>query len=203
MKQLYRLAIPESIEFVFFLIVSVVLLLSENIKRFWVLLGGDTIIIAKQKGSIDNTFKETLTNLINNINPKIVDFLVWILIGCVVFVIISVIIAFIKSLENEAELLSYYRSPKSRAQEINSFLTKLAVRFIGILGIILWFIYFIKVINPAINRWFFTSLTSLKSPSSWFWLAISIVLFTFCIYLFAVLFRIIALRPRIFAKQSE
>lgn len=203
MKEFYKLVIPEPYESIFIMLLSVVLLLLENIKRFWLLLQGDTAVIARQTNAVDYTIVDTLGSVLDNISPKLVDFTLWALIGCIVFVIFSFIVAFLKNINSEAELLQYYKNPVNKAQEWFVFLTKAAVRASGVLGIIIWFFYFLNVLNPKINNMFFTSVASFNSPVYWMWLVISIVLFAFCIYVFVILARLIALKPRIFGEQSE
>jgi hypothetical protein len=203
MEQIKRLVLPEPIEIVVFLILSTALLLIENIKRFWLVLQGDMVIVVKRLNSTDGAIGDYIAGIQQFISPKLVDFLLWALIGCFVFIVASLLIAFIKTLGTETELLHYYRSPFGRAHELNSFLTKIIIRVIGILSLLLWFGYFTRVANPYLVKLFFTSLTSLKDPASWLWLLISITLFTICIYFFAILIRLIALRPRIFGAESE
>jgi hypothetical protein len=203
MKKFYKLVIPEKVEIILFLSIALGLLLLQNIKRFWLLLQGDAVVVVENVKSIDNAASSSLTSAMNKISPRLVDFLLWALIGCVVFVIISIVIAFIKSMDSEAEFLHYYQSPSGRIHEINSFLTKLGVRLIGFIGLFIWFLYFVNVVNTTLCGWFFTAIGSLGEPSSWLWLFLSIVLMAACLFLFVIFARLIALKPRITGTASE
>ena len=203
MEHIKRLILPEPVEIAVLLILSTALLLVENIKRFWLVLHGDTAIFIKQPNSTDGSIDNYIAGIQQYISPRLVDFLLWASIGCFVFVAASLLIAFLKNLGKETELLYYYRSPSGRAHELNIFLTKIVVRVIGIISLLLWFGYFTRIANLYLVKLLFTSITSLKEPVSWLWLVVSIVLFTICIYFFAILIRLIALRPRIFGAESE
>lgn len=203
MKEFYKLIIPEKVEIVLFLSVSACFLLIQNVKRFWLLLQGDAIIVAKKTDSIDSSISNFITNNLNDISPRLVDFLLWALIGCVVFIVISFIIALIKNLDEEAELLHYYRSPKGRIHEINSFLVKYVIRLTGLISFVIWLLYFVDIASPTISRWFFAAAVSLNELSSWLWLLFSIVLLAACLYVFAILARLVVLKPRVFGTVSE
>jgi hypothetical protein len=203
MRLFYRLIIPEPIEAIVLVIISISIMLIENIKRFWMMLQGDSVIIVNQSSNTENLLSDYVRGLQQFVSPKLVDFLLWALIGCFVFVVISLIIAFFKTLDKETELLHYYRSPIGKAHELNSFLTKLAIRVIGVLSMVLYFGYFTRAVNPYLVKLFFDSITSLKDPVSWLWLFISIALFTASLYIFVLLIRLIALKPRIFGTESE
>jgi cytoskeletal protein RodZ len=125
------------------------------------------------------------------------------LIGSILFTIFSYIIAAAKSASDEAELVHYYRSPKGRSHELNAFFSKVAMRAVGIFGMIVWFVLFIQAINPALTKSFFVSATNLSDASSWLWLVLAILGMALSLYMFAVLARIIVLRPRVFGTSEE
>ncbi|HUD03309.1 MAG TPA: hypothetical protein VMR51_00760 [Patescibacteria group bacterium] len=203
MKQYYKLLVPSWIEIILFTALGLFVLIALNAKRFWLLASGNTLNWVNNIEGTDNLFSRFIKNNLDKINPHVIDFFVWIIIGCVVFVLVSVMIATIKSADDEVELIHYYQNPSSRIHEINAFLTKIAVRIVGIFGLIFWTIVFIKSINISLTRHFFVSVTTLKSPSSWLWLVMSVILYTICIYSFALLFRVIMLKPRIFSVEQE
>jgi hypothetical protein len=203
MKEFYKLILPETYESIFLLTIAFVLLLLENVKRFWQLLQGETLVNVKETAAVDYTIVDTLRSVIDNINPKLIDFALWALIGCFIFATLSVLIAFFKNINEEADILYYYRNPSSKAHEWHVFVTKYAIKAVGVLGIVLWFFYFLNVLNPKINNLFFTSLASLDTTISIFWITVSVIMLAVCIYVFAILARLIALRPRIFGEQSE
>jgi hypothetical protein len=203
MKPLLKLIVPEKAEIVVFISISLLLLLIQNIKRFWVFFDGTSIDTLTQTGGLDTQISNFFTNLEARIDPRIADFLVWVLVGSVVFALFSYVVAALKSASDEAELVHYYKSPKGRAHEINAFITKVAVRLAGIIGIVIWLVIFLKNINPSLTKLFFTSATNLSDPASWLWIVLSIVMFAGSLYVFAILVRVIALKPRIFGSSEE
>jgi hypothetical protein len=77
------------------------------------------------------------------------------------------------------------------------------MRAVGIFGMIVWFVLFIQAINPALTKSFFVSATNLSDASSWLWLVLAILGMALSLYMFAVLARIIVLRPRVFGTSEE
>ena len=198
MKDLLKLVIPEKIEIIVFLMAALGLLIVENVKRFWVFADGQSLSSLQAAGGYDTQISDWFINLQARIDPHFADFIVWVLIGSVLFVGLSYVVAAIKSVRNEAELVSYYKSPQGRVHEINVFLTKLAIRVIGVFGLIVWSSIFLKHINPAISKLFFSSIITIRDPASWLWVGLSVIALTVALYVFAIFARLIALKTRVF-----
>ena len=203
MKPLLKLILPEKAEVVVFVSIGFLLLLAQNIKRFWVFFDGTSVNALSETGGLDTQVSNFFINLEARVDPRVADFLVWVLVGSVVFALFSYVFAAYKSASDEVELVHYYRSPQGRAHEINAFITKIAVRLAGVVGIVIWLAIFLKNINPSLTKLFFTSATTLDDPASWLWIVLSVVLFAASLYLFAILVRIIALKPRVFGSSEE
>lgn len=69
-------------------------------------------------------------------------------------IIISGLIAFIRSTQQEVDVLTYYQTPKDRSQELHSYATKVIVRIAGCLGLIGWIMIFLGYINPVASKLF-------------------------------------------------
>jgi hypothetical protein len=202
MKQLFRLVIPKKAEVFVFISGGLLLLLLQNIKHIWSTLSGGAAVLDPNTLGTGNTFVNHLKSLEGQINPRLVDFTVWLLLGCFAYIVISFLVALLKSADDEVELIHYYKFPKGRSHEINAFLTKLALRFAGLLGIVVWLSIFLKTVNPYLTQLFFTS-TTLNEPASWLWLPYALVFYAASLYLFAVLIRLVFLKPRVFGEASE
>ena len=203
MNQIKKLILPELSELILFLVIGLGSVILLNLKNFWMLLSGDTTTYIVNTGKSKGFIGSWLINLQNHINPRLVDFIVWLLIGCLVFVMLSLVISALKNAGDEAELLHYYRSPVGKRHEMVVYLTKIAIRLVGFLGFIFWFIVFIELIGSWLAGLFFTSATSLNNISSWVWLFMSTVISSLCIYLFAILSRLIILKPRVITTDQE
>lgn len=204
MHQFFRLIIPEKVELLLFGSIGLALLFVQNISGFRALFKGDTVeIVTNNLDNSDYVVANFLNGLEDKINPRVIDLIVWILVGCVVFVVVSVIIASLKSANSEAELLHYYINPKNKAHEIHIFMTKIAIRISGIIGLFIWVFYFAKTISPYFSELFFTSICTLKDPISLLWLLLSFVIYGLCLYVFAILARLIALKPRVLWDNQE
>jgi hypothetical protein len=198
MKEFYRLIIPEKAEAFLVFIIGAVVLILLNIKRFWLILDGNPATVVASQEGYDNFFTKFTAMLDSHINPNWLDLVMWLLIGCLGFLIFSIITASFKSAEQEVELLHYFKNPNGRNHEIIAFVSKAVVRITAILGGIIWLVAFINVIMPFCTKVLFTSVTSLSDPESWLWMILSVVIFAISIYLFEVIVRLIALRTRIF-----
>jgi hypothetical protein len=126
------------------------------------------------------------------------DFIMWLIIGCVGFLVFSVIAASVKSAENEAEILHYYTKPQGRHHEIIALMSRFAVRLLGVLGGVVWFYAFIGSFLPFSTKLFFTSVTTLPDLVSVFWLLVSIIITGATVYGFMIFIRLILLKSRVF-----
>ena len=204
MKPFLKLVAPEKAEVIVFLSVSLALLILENIQKFWVLVGGKDANTLSDTGDfatqIGNWY---LNNIETRIDPRFIDFLVWMLIGCVVFAIFEYIVVQVRSTDEELTLLHDTRSKKSRASEFRAYIARLALRIAGVIGFLLWAALFIGSLNKALANLFFVNAASLGEISSWLWLFVSVVAMAVTLYIFAIFTRIIALRPRVFGTGEE
>ncbi|MCK9641684.1 MAG: hypothetical protein M0R39_17410 [Prolixibacteraceae bacterium] len=203
MDELKKLVIPEPLETLLFFIFGALVLGLENAKNFFDLLRGDLVVFVAKSSDQTGAVSHWLSNTFDRVNPKIIDFTVWLLVGCMVFIVASVLIALIKSTDDEVDLLHYYKSPSGRRHEVIAFLTKIVVRLAGLFGFVLCLSLFIKVLNPWLVGLVLTSVTSIKEPVSWLWLIISLVLMPVCLYIFAICLRIVMLKPRVFGQDEE
>jgi hypothetical protein len=203
MNPIIKLIIPERSEIILYSSFSLFLLLVQNVKRFQLIFKGETVAIANKTEPTANFFKSLLEDVEQKINPRIIDFLLWIIIGSILFFLISLMVAVIKSAHDEIEVLHYYKNPKNKAHEIHILLTKLAIRLISLIGLIIWMSIFLKTVNPNLVNQFFALVIDLKDPLSWVWLPLTVAAYSICLYLFAILLRLIALKQRIIWDKPE
>jgi|GEM_PF-954292 len=203
MTTVYKLIIPERLEALLYLLFAPTILSLQSYKSIKLFLDNATNTVAADSGDLQIKISIWTTDLLNKIDPRWIDFLVWLLVGCIVFMIASVIIASIKTTEDETRLLQYYRSPKGKRHEINAFVTKATVRMAGAIGAFLWLIVFLTYINKTLVNFFFNTLVNIKEPASWLWMPIIIMMFAAAIYVFTIMLRLVFLKIRIFSNQEE
>lgn len=198
MHHLKRLITPQKIDIIFTITISLFLLFCLNIKRFWLILGGDTASMVAVTDSWENLFSNLLNRLDRYIRPDWMDILVWIIIGYFSFLTYSLITTSIKTIKTQRGLTTYHIGPKGRRRELLIFLTKIAVRLTGLAVLILFFLVFSKYILPFSVTTSFTALSTMSEYSSWLWLAISVIYVALSLHLFMILGRLVALRTRLF-----
>lgn len=198
MKELIKLIIPDKIEFLIYILISLFILLIINIKKFWSYLGGTDLEQLKYSELVNPNVQNFIYKLDNDIVPRIADFMVWMFIGITLFLVITIIKAMIDSAKDQVSLAEYINKPKND-REIYDKLTRIAIRIFSILLFIFWLYYSIAIFLPEFSKLFFTSLLSLNNVSSWLWLAISTLLWAICLYIFAIICRLFALKIRVFS----
>lgn len=203
MKPFLKLIIPEKAELILFISLGLILLVVQDAQILWLALGGSDAVSIDTGNNLGAHISYRYHIFEDTLDPRIADFVVWMLIGSIMFTIVSYVIAAAKSASDEAELVHYYRSPKGRSHELNAFFSKIAMRAVGVFGFIVWLVVFIQAINPALTKSFFVSATNLGDASSWLWLVVSVVAMAMALYVFAIFARIVALRPRVFGTSEE
>jgi hypothetical protein len=198
MKEFLRLILPEPAEVILFVAMGVILMLVQNVKRYIGMLDGENPDVVAQIGGIDQFFQNIVANTEAKIDPRVADMVIWMLIGALSFMLFSVIVASIKSYQNEHTLIEYYKSASGRHHEIIAYVSHVAVRVVGITGYLIWLVVFIKDINPLLTKQFFVATTSLTDPLSWLWVVLSVVLMAAALYLFAIFARLAVLKERVF-----
>ena len=198
MQSLKRLFLPEKAEAITAVSISIFLLCALNAKRFWLILGGDTVADASGQSSWDSILSNVMVSLDKYISPNFLDLVVWLIVGCLGFIVISAIIAAINTAESEANILHYYANPKGQRHEIIAFITKVLIRLVGLVGGLFWVIVFLKNVTPFCVKLFFTSITSIADYQSWLWAVLTVLIMAGSLYAFAILGRLIALKARIF-----
>lgn len=132
----------------------------------------------------------------NPLLNKILFFLFWMMVGLVVYIIINTIGQTISMVTSTIEEQKYFHARKTQIQE--SFWLRSAVRLAAIIGLLFFYGLFISFIMPfstlAAQAW----LGGLQTVIGWFYGGLGFIVLVLALHVFAVLFRLIALRPRLF-----
>lgn len=199
MDELKKLIIPEKPELAFLVSVSTALLFFENFKRYKTYWSGDAYTVSANAKGLDTYISNWLLGVEGKIDPRFVDFVAWLFIGAISFAVISVLVAMYHSANQEVELLHYYRNPKGKRHEFVIFMSKTALRLVGLVGLLFWTIVFFRLINPTLVVQFFSATVHLTDPISYLWIVLIIITFALSIYTFSILARLAALKVRVFS----
>jgi lipid-A-disaccharide synthase-like uncharacterized protein len=198
MKHFLNLILPEKLEVLLWSVIGFVSLLILNVGRLvsW---------ITDSSGTQNVDFiGKYLFKLDNLVDPRLIDFMVWVLAGIAVFLLFSILVAIFKTAGEEASILHYYKSPVGRYHEAVVFLSKGAVRLFGIMCVVFWLNFFINNVNPYGSDIFYTSITTIvKDAFSWLALILSVALYSAYLYLLAITARFITLKIRVFGDERE
>jgi hypothetical protein len=200
MKEFIKLIVPEPLEIIFFSIIAIILLVLQNIGLYIKLIDGQNPDVVANFGGVEQYFDELISRIESYVDPTIADMVLWMLIGAISFVAISFITAAIKSYQDEHALIEYYRSPNGRQHEIISYISKIALRVIGVLGFVVWTLIFFKQINPALTSSFFAATITPTNLYSWAWFFVCIICMALALYVFALFIRLAVLKERVFEQ---
>lgn len=201
MKDILKLLALDKIEVVLYLLAGFVMLVAIDLKLFWGYLAG-----AYQVDNVDagirlfNPVTEQLLKLEASIDPRLVDFIVWTLIGIVVIGAILIIEAVVVSAKSEKDLVTYINSPKTRNDELKTYAIKTSLRVSAGLGIFIFLRLYLVSILPSLGGAFYASATNINSINSVVVLILCPILNGLSLYVFAVLIRLLFLRPRVWGQ---
>ena len=201
MKEILKLLLPEKIEALFYVMISLlclILLSYSNLKTNIFNYPGAPINIRQQ-----NWLSLKVNQWSSAIGPKAATFLVWLIIGCLIYLLISVIIASVRSVDEEVGMMHYFRSVSDKKHEWHVFITKAVIRLTSLIALFFWLFLFLGYINRKLVFLFNSSLLHISQPVSWLWLPFVVIIYALGLYSFAVLFRLLLLKERVFITPSE
>jgi len=201
MKDVIKLLALDKIEVVLYLLSGFVMLIAIDLKLFWDYLAGANQVDSVNAGiKLFNPITERLLSFEASIDPRFVDFFVWTLIGIVVIGIILFIEAIASSANSEKELVAYINNPATKKDELRSYAIKASLRIGAGLAIIVFLRLYLLSILPALAGAFFASATNIASIGSVILLVLSPILNGLSLYIFAILTRLLFLRPRVWGQ---
>lgn len=201
MKDILKLLALDKIEVVLYLLAGFVMLVAIDLKLFWGYLAGANQVDSVNAGiRLFNPITERLLKFEASIDPRFVDFIVWTLIGIVVIGIILFIEAIVSSASSEKDLVTYISDPTTKKDELRSYAIKASLRVGAGLVILLFIRLYLLSILPALAGAFFASATNIASLGSVILLILSPILNGLSLYIFAILSRLLFLRPRVWGQ---
>lgn len=136
------------------------------------------------------------TVLGNSLLNKLLFFGFWIMIGLLVYALLSTVGQTIAETEQELKSLRYIHA--RRAQIEQDILLRLALRFTGLLAAFIYGWIFIRFILPFCIFASRVGLGNLSQPSGWFYLVLSPVVLLVALHIIVIILRLIVLRPRLY-----
>ncbi|MBP7820678.1 hypothetical protein KA043_01065 [Candidatus Saccharibacteria bacterium] len=201
MKDILKLLALDKIEVVLYLLAGFVMLVAVDLKLFWEYLAGANQVDSINAGiKLFNPITDRLLNFEASIDPRFVDFIVWTLIGIIVIGIMLFIEAVVTSASSEKDLVSYINDPTTKHDELRSYAIKASLRVGAGLAIIVFLRLYLLSILPGLAGAFFASATNIASIGSVILLVVSPILNGLSLYIFAILLRLLFLRPRVWGQ---
>lgn len=200
MREIIKLIVPSRVEALFYVFLSLVFYVLQLIKPIKLSLDNAAGVTSFGAEEYQNQISMWVNSLLAQISPRVIDFAAWLLIGSLTFMAMSVVVASIKSTNEDIRLLQYYKAPSSKRHEINVLLTKLALRTTGVMGLLFWLFLFWGGLNTTLTGLFFASLLYIGHFQSWVWLPLCVFLYALSLYLFAIFIRMVVLKVRLFGN---
>jgi hypothetical protein len=142
------------------------------------------------------TFELSELTLGNPLLNKVLFFLFWMMVGLVVYAVLSTLGITIKDFANAAEDVHIVKTRKTHLDQ--SFWLKIAVRVSGSIALIFLYILSAKLIVPfstlAGQAW----LGSLDSFVGWFYGLLGFIVLALSLHILVIVLRLVFLKPRLF-----
>ncbi len=132
----------------------------------------------------------------NDIVNRILFFGFWMLIGLVVYILITTFGQMVAETGHQIEAMTYVHARRTLIE--GDIVLRLAMRSVAILGLGVWSWIFFKLLLPfsvAASRVF---LASLKEPINWFYGSLGLAVLLLSLHVFIILLRLLILRPRLY-----
>lgn len=198
LKEIKTLILPAKSEFLLYGALALFLLVMQNISRYWSYFSGVKFEEVKNASSASGQLQYWILNAESKFDPRIADFLVWMLLGMVAISAVLFIQSNVRNANDERTLLEHMRNPKTKTHELEVFSLKIATRVAAFIGLLVYLRIFLGSINTSLTSLFFVSSLSLNDPISWLWLFLSVALFALALYVFALFGRVLFLKTRVF-----
>ena len=198
LKEIKTLILPAKSEFLLYGALALFLLVMQNISRYWSYFSGVKFEEVKNASSASGQLQYWILNAESKFDPRIADFLVWMLLGMLAISAVLFIQSNVRNANDERTLLEHMRSPKTKTHELEVFSLKIATRVAAFIGLLVYLRIFLGSINTSLTSLFFVSSLSLNDPISWLWLFVSVALFALALYVFALFGRVLFLKTRVF-----
>ncbi|MBP9813303.1 hypothetical protein KBC51_02585 [Candidatus Saccharibacteria bacterium] len=207
MKTIKKLVSLDKFEALLYFLIGLISLVAIDLKLFLNHLA-DTNQLDRQAAvdSVSELFRPISDRLLEFeklIDPRIIDFIAWTVLGSMVIGFILFIEAIIKSATDEKDLVTYINNPTSKDAELKTYGMKVALRIFTAVGFLVLLRFYITSILPALAGTFFASAISLNEISSIIALFLTPVANGLVIYLMVILLRLFFLKPRLFGAEEE
>jgi hypothetical protein len=193
MHKLFQLCKPGADEVVFYLFVGFFVLFAVNIPGWWQLLLSASHTDPETAQTLGTAYRQYVSNTVHLSDPQIVNAFIWGLTAAVGLVIAAGLADFLRA---EAE----DRRTLHQKDGAATFFIKLGLRLAAFVGIIAFGSLFIAELLPYLAKQLYTGVVH---PLR-FWYAIPLALFAIlmtsvCLYIFALMLRLLVLRVRVFS----
>lgn len=199
MKSIVKLIIPDKIEMIFYPVVAFAVLVVNNYKNFIEYIKNEVgVVSVENTNSLLKPAVDAIDSWQQSINPRYFDILAWLIIGLFLITIVMVIDFIVGNISDERSLLGQINNTSNRHNEIKYYLTRVALSLSAGVGLLIFLTVFLSKILPATSYLFYANLAVFDLFSSLVILTGCVLVLAVSLYVFAVLIRLILLRPRVF-----
>lgn len=137
----------------------------------------------------------------NPLFNKVLFFAFWMLVGFMVYALLSSLSQTINETEQKLKSLRYVHA--SQAQIKRDIVLRLSLRAIGLISGIVYFWVFIRLILPFCIFATQIGLGNLSSVSGWLYLLLGYAVLLMALHAFVIILRLIVLRPRVYGDWNN
>ncbi len=199
MRPLIKLIKPDLYEFMLYMAMGLVLLLISGYGMIYQYYANG---LSAESVLLNNNFalmvQQRILGLESLIDPRIADFTAWLVIGFISVGVILLAQNTIEVFEEEATNVRLIRNKDTKKRQIIDDVSNLGVRLSGIFLLFIWVKIFFGAIYSLLSEMFAKSAIELPALSAFLYFFGSIVLMAISLYAFAICFRLIALKTRVF-----
>lgn len=135
----------------------------------------------------------------NPLLNKILFYAMWLLIGCLVYILVSALISFGSESVETVEEMKYVHAKRKQLETV--FLSRLGVRGVAILLEIAYSIFFLKLLVPYSVYAVHVGVSQTQLLPALAYIGLGAVVLLFSLHIHVVLLRTIALRTRLFESN--
>lgn len=198
MNSIRELIIPSPLEAFVWFVVGFAVLVLANASRVWNYLAGISTSYLLEQSSLLGSLSSWFLRTEAKIDPRIIDFLVWVLIGSLAIGSIMMVQGWVQAAGKELTLLEYMRSPQSRSQELHTAILRVGLRVVGVVGVVVGLWLYLGLLAPDLDRIFFASAIDLANWQAFVWLLFAAAITGACIYILTIFGRLVFLRTNNF-----
>jgi hypothetical protein len=202
MRPIIKLIKPDLTEFSLYVAVGFGILVLSNIQKLYdYFAAGVSFETIRYTNDFAYEIESRLLGLEAKIDPRFADFTVWLIVGFISVMVMLYAQRVIQEAEEERIYAKLIKDNRTKKHQITDYLMRVAVRTTGLILLFMWLRIYFGAVFVTLSKSFFENATKLPSPVALLVILVSVLLSAVCLYAFAICFRLIALKTRVFTNR--